>query len=196
MEIRNENMKNKITGIVLAGGKSQRMGTDKGLLDLDGKTFIKHICDALQPIVGSNILIVSTNKDYDLLGFSRVEDIIENKGPVGGLYTALNESKTKINLVLSVDVPMVSTELLEWLLKRHDRRCMVTQTKNEGKTNPLVGVYDRSMRTVFGEHLAGNQLKLQEVIEDVMHQTIEVPEKWNDQVQNINTQEEYQNLIR
>lgn len=186
----------KITGIILAGGKSQRMGTDKGLLNLNGQTFMQHICDALQPIVGSNILIVSANKDYDLLGFSRVEDIVENKGPVGGLYTALNESKTKINLVLSVDVPMVSTELLEWLVKNHSETFMVTQTKNEGKTNPLIGVYDRSMGTVFGEHLAGNQLKLQQVIENVMHQTIEVPEKWKDQVQNINTQEEYQNLIR
>jgi molybdopterin-guanine dinucleotide biosynthesis protein A len=189
-------MENKITAIVLAGGKSQRMGTDKGLLDLNGKTFIKHICDALQPIVGSNILIVSGNKEFDVLGFSRVEDIIENKGPVGGLYTALKESKTKINLVLSVDVPMVSTELLRWLIESHNETDMVTQTKSGDKTCPLIGVYDRSMRIVFGEHIAGNQLKLRQVIEDVKHKTIEVPEKWRNQVQNINTQEEYQNLIK
>src|SRR4051812_27131822 len=81
------NMENQITAIVLAGGKSQRMGTDKGLLDLHGKTFVQRICAAVQPIVGSNILIVSANNEYDALGFSRVEDIIENKGPVGGLYT-------------------------------------------------------------------------------------------------------------
>jgi molybdopterin-guanine dinucleotide biosynthesis protein A len=189
-------MENKITAIILAGGKSQRMGTDKGLLNLNGKTFIKHICDALQPIVGSNILIVSGNKEYDALGFTRVEDIIENKGPVGGLYTALAASKTKVNLVLSVDVPLVSTELLEWILKNHDETYMVTQTKSGDKTSPLIGVYDRSMRIVFGEHMAGNQLKLRQVIEDVKHQTLEVPEKWNNQVQNINTPEEYQNLIK
>ena len=189
-------MENRITAIVLAGGKSQRMGTDKGLLDLNGKTFIQHICDALQPIVGSNILIISSNKEYDALGFSRVEDIIDNKGPVGGLYTGLKESKTKVNLVLSVDVPLVSTELLEWLIKSHEETDMVTQTKIGDKTNPLIGVYDRSMRIVFGEHMAGNQLKLRQVIEDVKHQTIEVPEKWSNQVQNINTKEEYQNLIK
>jgi molybdopterin-guanine dinucleotide biosynthesis protein A len=189
-------MENKITAIVLAGGKSQRMGTDKGMLDLDGKTFIKHICDALQPIVGSNILIVSANKKYDSLGFSRVEDIIENKGPVGGLYTALMESKTKINLVLSIDVPLVSTELLQWLVENHDETYMVTQTKSGDKTNPLIGIYDRSMRIVFGEHMAAKQLKLRQVVEDVKHQTLEIPEKWNDQVQNINTKEEYQNLIK
>ena len=189
-------MENKITAIILAGGKSQRMGKDKGLLNLNGKTFIKHICDALQPIVGSNILIVSGSKEYDALGFTRVEDIIENKGPVGGLYTALAASKTKVNLVLSVDVPLVSKELLEWILKNHDETYMVTQTKSGDKTSPLIGVYDRSMRIVFGEHMAGNQLKLRQVIEDVKHQTLEVPEKWNDQIQNINTSEEYQNLIK
>lgn len=189
-------MENKITAIVVAGGKSQRMGTDKGLLVLNGKTFIKHICDALQPIAGSNILIVSSNQEYDVLGFRRVEDIIENKGPVGGLYTGLKESKTKVNLVLSVDVPLVSTELLEWLIKSHDETYMVTQTKSGDKTSPLIGIYDRSMRIVFGEHMAGNQLKLGKVIEDVKHQTIEVPENWNNQVQNINTPEEYQNLIK
>jgi len=189
-------MENKITAILLAGGKSQRMGTDKGLLDLNGKTFIQHICDALQPIVGSNILIVSANAAYDTLGFSRVEDIVENKGPVGGLYTALAASKNKVNLVLSVDVPLVTTELLQWLIDNHDETYMVTQTKIGEKTSPLIGVYDRSMRIVFGEHMAGNQLKLRQVIEDVKHQTIEVPEKWSNQVQNINTKEEYLNLIK
>ncbi|AOW09402.1 molybdenum cofactor guanylyltransferase [Flavobacterium gilvum] len=189
-------MENKITAILLAGGKSQRMGTDKGLLDLNGKTFIQHVCDALRPIVGSNILIVSANNKYDDLGFLRVEDIIENKGPVGGLYTGLKQSKTKVNLVLSVDVPLVTTELLEWLLKNHDETFMVTQTKNGDKTSPLIGVYDRSMQTVFGEHLYGDQLKLRRVIEEVRHQTIEIPAAWSNQVQNINTKEEYQNLIK
>jgi molybdopterin-guanine dinucleotide biosynthesis protein A len=99
-------------------------------------------------------------------------------------------------MVLSVDVPLVSTELLEWLIKNHEETDMVTQIKSDGKTSPLIGVYDRSMKIVFGEHMAGNQLKLRQVIEDVKHQTIEVPEKWSNQVQNINTQEEYQKLIK
>lgn len=184
------------TAIILAGGKSQRMGTDKGLLDFKGKPFIQHICDALYPIFGNNILIISGNKDYEAFGYTRVEDIIENKGPVGGLYAAMSASKTKVNLVLSVDVPMISTELLQWLLDNHEETDMVTQISANGKICPLIAVYDRSMRTVFGEYIAGNQLKLKTVIDDVKHQTILIPEKWNDQVQNINTQEEYQNLIK
>lgn len=95
------------TGIILAGGKSQRMGTDKWLLLLKGKPFISHIYEAMKPIFGDNIVIVSSNPEYDKYGYKRIEDLISNKGPVGGLYTALKQSKTKFNLVLSVDVPLV-----------------------------------------------------------------------------------------
>jgi molybdopterin-guanine dinucleotide biosynthesis protein A len=183
-----------ITGIILAGGKSQRMGTDKGLLLLRGKPFVTHIYEALKPIVGDNIMVVSSNADYDALGYNRIEDMIADKGPVGGLYTALKQSKTKFNLVLSVDVPLVSTELLQWLVTKHEDSFMVTQVQAQDKASPLIAVYDRSTRILLGEHLAGNQLKLRDVIAEVNHQTLEVPSKWSKQVQNINTEEDYKKI--
>lgn len=185
----------KYTGIILAGGKSQRMGTDKGLLPLKGKPFISHIYEAMKPIIGDNIVVVSSNADYDALGYTRIEDLIADKGPVGGLYTALKQSKTKFNLVLSVDVPLVSTELLQWLVDKHEDSFMLTQVQVEEKASPLIGVYDRSMRILLGEHLAGNQLKLRGVINEVNHQTLMVPEKWSAQVQNINTEEDYKKIV-
>ena len=183
------------TGIILAGGKSQRMGTDKGLLPLKGKPFVSHIYEALKPIVGDNIVVVSSNADYDALGYTRIEDLIADKGPVGGLYTALKQSKTKFNLVLSVDVPLVSTDLLQWLVDKHEDSFMMSQLQVQEKTSPLIGVYDRSMRILLGEHLAGNQLKLRGVIAEVNHQTLQVPEKWSAQVQNINTDEDYKKIV-
>jgi molybdopterin-guanine dinucleotide biosynthesis protein A len=183
-----------LTGIILAGGKSQRMGTDKGLLLLKGKPFVTHIYEALKPIVGDNIVVVSSNADYDALVYNRIEDMIADKGPVGGLYTALKQSKTKFNLVLSVDVPLVSTELLQWLVAKHEDSFMVTQVQVQDKASPLIAVYDRSIRILLGEHLAGNQLKLRDVIAEVNHQTLEVPSKWSKQVQNINTEEDYKKI--
>ncbi len=183
-----------LTGIILAGGKSQRMGTDKGLLLLKGKPFVTHIYEALKPIVGDHIVVVSSNADYDALGYNRIEDMIADKGPVGGLYTALKQSKTKFNLVLSVDVPLVSTELLQWLVAKHEDSFMVTQVQVQDKESPLIAVYDRSIRILLGEHLAGNQLKLRDVIAEVNHQTLEVPSKWSKQVQNINTEEDYKKI--
>ena len=56
--------KNDITGIILAGGKSSRMGTDKGFLKLNGKFFVEHSIAAISPLV-SRIMIVSNNPAYD-----------------------------------------------------------------------------------------------------------------------------------
>lgn len=188
-------MEENTTAYILAGGKSKRMGTDKGLLLLNEKPFISHICEALEPIVGENIVIVSSNSDYDFLGHSRIEDIISDKGPVGGIYSALKHSKTKFNIILSVDVPLVSTELLRWIIENHDESCLITQIQAGYKPSPLIAIYHRSVKSFFEEHLANNQLKLSRLIEEINHKTIVVPKKWNDQVQNVNTQEEYQKLI-
>lgn len=186
----------EITGIILAGGKSERMGTDKGLLVLNGKTFISHIYDAMKPIVGDNIMVVSSNADYDTFGYNRIEDLIADKGPVGGLYTALKQSKTKFNLVLSVDVPLVSTELLAWLLENHHESYLMTQVQSNDKASPLIAVYDRAVRIPLGERLAGNQLKLRGLLEEINYQTLDIPEKWNNQIKNINTDEDYKNLLK
>lgn len=188
-------MKNNVTAFILAGGKSQRMGTDKGLLLLNGKPFVSHICEALSPIVGENIVIVSSSTDYDFLGYTRIEDIIEDKGPVGGIYTALQQSKTKLNFVLSVDAPLVTTELLLWILENHSESFLMTQVQANDKSYPLIAIYDQSLVTVFEDNLKQDQLRLRRVRNEIVHQTIIVPEKWNDQVQNINTQEEYQKII-
>ena len=69
--------KKNITGIILSGGKSTRMGTDKGFLLLNKKPFTQYSIDALQPLV-SEILIVSDNPDYDVFGLKRIKDITKN----------------------------------------------------------------------------------------------------------------------
>lgn len=187
-------MKDKITAFILAGGKSQRMGTDKGLLLLNGKPFVSHICEAVKPIVGENIVIVSSNTNYDFLEYTRIEDILPEKGPVGGIHTALQETGTKLNFILSVDAPLVSTVLLLWILENRDDSYEMTQVQLDDKAYPLIAIYEQSLVSVFEENLKKNQLRLQQVIKEVKYQTLLIPEKWSNQVQNINTPEEYQKI--
>lgn len=186
-------MENAITAYILAGGKSQRMGADKGFLEINGQSFVANILAAVTPVVG-NIVVVSSDERYDALGVTRISDIISNKGPLGGLYTALKNSTTKRNLILSVDVPMISSELLQWLVDAHSDTYQMTQVQVNEKPSPLVAVYDRSVRILLPELLAGNQLKVRRFVDELTHQTLSVPEKWSAQLQNINTPEEYKNL--
>lgn len=183
-----------ITAYILAGGKSQRMGTDKGFLEWNGRTFIANIIAALTVVAGNNIVIISSDERYDLLGVTRIPDIIANKGPLGGIYTALKHSLTKRNLIVSVDVPMISSEMIQWLVNAHSDAYQMTQVQVHEKPSPLVAVYDRSVRILLPEYLASNQLKVRKFVDELTHQTLLVPEEWNSQLQNINTPDEYNTM--
>ena len=71
------NAKNNITGIILAGGKSSRMGTEKGLILYKNKPFVKHIIEAMKPLV-NNIIIICNTRAYERFGFKCYEDLIKN----------------------------------------------------------------------------------------------------------------------
>ena len=76
--------KDKLTGIILAGGKSSRMGKDKATLKLGNITFIEHIIDVMTPFT-EEIIIISDNKEHDKFNIIREEDFIKESGPLSGL---------------------------------------------------------------------------------------------------------------
>lgn len=103
-----------LSAYILCGGKSSRMQSEKGLVYYNGKPFIRWIIEAVVPIT-STIILVTSNGAYSLVGLPMIEDIYENKGPVGGIFTALKHTKSSRNLILSCDVPRITTELLTLL---------------------------------------------------------------------------------
>lgn len=185
-----------ISAYIVAGGKSSRMGSDKGMLFLNDTVFIEHIVKALQEADIQNISIVSANKDYDFLNCNRIEDIYPNRGPVGGIFTVLSHAKTEQNIILSVDIPLITADVITWLISNINYKKLITQVKVGDKTSPLIAVYNRKAVNVFEEHIKREELKLRMVVEAIPNQTIEVPKKWHSLLQNINTKEEYQNLIK
>ena len=184
----------EVTGIVLAGGKSTRMGTDKGLLMLKGKTFVEHVCAALNPITEGRLLVVTNNEEYAFCKATLVKDVVLDKGPVSGIYSGLQQSTTDLNIIVSTDVPFISTEFLRWLLAQHKAPFDVTEVIVKARVNPLIAVYNKSVASIFYENLITNKLKLITVVEGLSHQTIDVPEQWLAQLANINTKEEYDNI--
>ena len=83
-----------ITGIILAGGKSSRMGTDKGLMRLNGKPMIQHILDPMAKIC-QRILIITGNPMYGMFGFELVNDEAPDYGPVMGILSGLKQSQNR-----------------------------------------------------------------------------------------------------
>lgn len=183
-----------ITGIILAGGKSTRMGTDKGLMVLDGMLFIEHIIKAMQPMVGK-IIIVSNNSNYANLGLKCVPDLIKNSGPLAGLYTGLYHSKTDYNMVLSCDIPTVNADVLQLLINNIENNYQVIQVKSQNKTMPLIALYKRECMDTCKTLLNLGEKRLRQLMSHLQTKTITIDPVLDQYVQNINTIEQY-NQIR
>jgi len=183
------NGRNDITGIVLAGGKSSRMGTDKGFLKLEGMTFMERIIHSLKPLV-NQIIIVSDNADYDLFGQKRVEDMIKDSGPLAGLYTGLYHSKTEYNLVLSCDVPLINGITLKKLIDNMEDGVDVVQFESQNKTIPLVAIYRKHCMNICLELLKKDEKRLRVALAHLKVKTIAVNSDMEYAVRNINTKDE------
>jgi len=179
----------KINTYIISGGKSSRMRSDKATLMFKDKTFLSHITEALQPL-NTTIKLVSSLKQHQDLGYNTITDIETDKGPVCGITSALSNSNTDFNIILSCDIPFIKTDLLDWLLKSHSTNYDATIVCCEGKNMPLIGIYNTLCKKVFNTHLKNGQLKLMHVLNDLKINSIEVPNQWKKQVSNINTMEQ------
>lgn len=152
-----------LTGIILAGGKSSRMGQDKGLMSYKGRPMISFVIEALSPLCDS-LIIVSNNEEYKQFGYPVFSDLIKDKGPLGGLYTGLTKSTTSANLVLSCDIPEIKTDFLKELYTfglDYD----LAFAQNEGKIHPLIGYYNKSISEICHKRIENDQLKLRDLTE-------------------------------
>ncbi len=172
-----------ITGIILAGGKSSRMGTDKGLIQLAGKPMIQHIIEPLATIC-DRILIVSGNSEYAKFGFELVQDEVSDFGPVAGILSGLRKSKTQKNLVLSCDSPYITTELLLQLVAVATTADVVLAC-TETEQHPLIALYDRSCLIGFEKAVIQCDHRLTDVLEHF--NVVKLLVKKHDLVRNINT---------
>lgn len=171
--------------ILLAGGKSSRMGADKGLLLVNKKPMIASIIDTVSSI-SNNIIIVSNKNEYQQFGFPVVEDLIKNAGPLAGIYTGLRYSKAEKNIVLSCDVPFVSGALLRFLIKKSSN-VDVTIVKKNNRIHPLIGVYTKNCLPIFEEELTHQQLKVRLALQKVNLNTVNATKFDEHNFININT---------
>lgn len=151
----------KLTGIILAGGKSSRMGTDKGLVLINGKPMIQYIIETLKKSSIEQIIIISNNPDYRQFNLPVYPDIIKDKGPLSGIYTGLHYSSTAKNLVVSCDVPFIKKEFISLLVEKSGEH-LVSVLKYKERVHYLIGVYDSELCTDLGESIINNQLKVQD----------------------------------
>ena len=142
-------MEDKITGIILAGGKSSRMYKNKALLEIKGIKLIEYVYNALLPITDS-VLISSNTNEFDFLNAEIVKDIYKDIGPAGGIYSSLTKSKTEKNLIVSCDTPLLTTSFFSFMIER-SQNFDVAIPRIGDFSEPIIGVYKKNVALNFKE---------------------------------------------
>ena len=132
-----------VAAFILAGGKSTRMGADKALVALDGRTLLARALELARSVTPEVRIVGDAGKFAPFA--PAVEDVFRDCGPLGGIHAALRASQTELNLILAVDVPFVSLALLQFLITRarSSPAAAVTVARSGGGWQPLCAVYRR-----------------------------------------------------
>lgn len=176
---------------ILAGGKSSRMGEDKGLMSLFGKPMIEYVIDEAKTL-GKPIQIISNNSNYKKFELPVFKDKFEEKGPLSGIYSALYNSKKEYNLILSCDVPYAKVELFNFILSKCEGY-EVTLPSKEERIHPLIGVYQKSLIPHFEREINNSRLKVLDAIQNLNGQIVDASEFEKINFKNLNSRRDIQN---
>ncbi len=167
-----------ITGIILAGGKNSRMGSEKALLQIGGRRIIEVVSSMLRQLT-REVLIVSGNEDIYFPYCDRVvKDIEPGCGPIGGIYTGLVSASCDKSLVVACDMPFVSFSLGR-LLAGAAAGYDIVVPRYRGYLEPLFAVYSKTCIEPIGRQIARcdyrvtgfyKDVRVKYIDEDVMRQ--------------------------
>ncbi|UAC47977.1 molybdenum cofactor guanylyltransferase [Bacillus aquiflavi] len=190
------------TCIILAGGKSSRMGTNKALLKIEGITVIERMINELTKIVKHVLVVTNQFDDYSFINVPLVEDHYKGKGPLAGIQAGLNAVKTEKNMIVACDLPFVSSRLAKELLVELDKYDAVVPEIN-GQLHPLFGAYHKDCLQVVNRLLDSVQLKIRQLLNQV-HVKIKTSEDFakfsasymNIALYNMNNRQEYEEAVK
>ena len=137
-------MINEITGIILCGGKSTRMHSNKALLKIGGQTIIEIIVAKLKLLFSNVIISANNTNEFAFLNLPIVSDVFANKGPLAGIHASLKLSNTDRNFIISCDTPLISVQMIDFIINYNSDKEILLPKAN-GKVQQLCGVYSKSV---------------------------------------------------
>jgi molybdenum cofactor guanylyltransferase len=146
------------TSVVLAGGKSSRMGRPKSLLLFDGEPLITHIVRGLKQMFAETVVVAAPEQELPDLPVILVRDEVAYQGPVGGIYYGLNAASGEFCFVTSCDVPFLNAALISRLMAQISNNDVVVPHW-EDRFQPLHAVYRRSVLPLLKEQLDRGELR-------------------------------------
>jgi molybdopterin-guanine dinucleotide biosynthesis protein A len=191
-------MPEEITGIILAGGKSSRMGQDKSMMMFHGRPLILNAINIIQDFC-DRVVISSDNPAHGFTGCEIWPDEFPVQAPMSGICTCIRRSFTAWNIILSCDMPLVEPALFRHLIGECGDYDVVIPVHRLG-LEPLCGLYNRSAVPLLESSMAIGQYSMQRLIHSANHKLIRIEPELDyyreDMFVNINTWEDYTLLSR
>ncbi len=180
--------------LLLAGGKSARMGTSKAELLYEGKTFLQHMIHKAHALGIEKCYISGyTSQQEDV---QTVWDIYPDRGPLSGIHATMRTMTTPYCLVLPVDAPKLPVEILDGLLRRHEETGSnkVLIWEHGVRQEPLIAVYPTAMAGAIEELIRDHAAPVFRAIDTWGFESFRM-EMEQEQIININTPELYKKLL-
>jgi molybdopterin-guanine dinucleotide biosynthesis protein A len=157
----------RVSGVILAGGKSRRMGgSPKALLPFGGRPLIEHIAETLRSVLSDCLVVTNTPELYPSLGLPMVGDVFPEGGSLGGIYSGLRAVPGDAALCVACDMPFLSAPLMVELAGRAGEADVVVPEAG-GQLQTLHAIYGKTCLPSMERRLRAGQLRIAGVFDDV-----------------------------
>ena len=161
-----------MTGVILSGGQSKRMGQNKSLMPFGNSNLIEHVLERLSAFTDEQI-IIGDPSIYGHLGMVHA-DIHPGKGPLAGLHSALTYSTSDLIFVVGCDMPNINGTVLDHLANGVDERYSAFVPRHDGMIEPLCAIYHKNCLDAFARCLDKGILKMSEALDVVQTKFVPV----------------------
>ncbi|WP_057911855.1 molybdenum cofactor guanylyltransferase [Peribacillus muralis] len=192
------------TMLLLAGGKSSRMGENKALLTIDGDVNISTVASELKKVSQNVLVITNSFEDYRFLQLPLIADLHKDQGPLGGLHAGLTASNTQLQFLTACDMPFVRATAINEMISNYEPAFDAVIPEINGRIQPLFAVYHKSCLPILTDCLVKNELKMSRFLEKISVKFIketgfslyhENPASFQHLFFNMNTREDYQEAV-
>lgn len=162
------------TAIILAGGKSSRMGFDKQFLEIDDKRIMGHITNILEQEFNEIIIVTNKPEEYKDSKYKIITDIIVGKGPLSGIHSGLRASSYKYAYIIGCDMPNINIEYIRYMKKLISTKdidgCV---TRKDEFVETFNSFYSKGIEGEIEKHLLGDRKSIRSLLQRLNIQYIE-----------------------
>lgn len=177
----------------MTGGKNRRMdGKKKLFLEINGKSFLESILDALRDF-NKIYLSVEEEAPYQHLNLPMVVDEIPEIGPLGGIYSGLKNCEEDALFVVACDMPFISKTSVKLLVEEYSKHHIITIVEADGRIHPLLGIYPKAAFACIEKQIETGDYRVMNALKQAGYAVVTLPEE-DSSTKNINTVAEYEQL--